>query len=157
MRDPDHRPAKAEGVDLQPPRPEEAPDVTRDTRAFTAAIRTRVFAFLRAWSTGRDEEALDGIDSPEDGDGEPWTSERLGSAREAHRVAHGDLRFDPEARNLRHTSVEPSREGSTWRVQQMLIDTEGLGDWVAELDVDLPASREAGDPVLRLLRLGDLV
>ena len=55
------------------------------------------------------------------------------------------LRLDPEARNLRHTHVEPSpRTGASWRVQQMLVDTEGLNDWVAELDVDLAASREAG-------------
>jgi hypothetical protein len=39
----------------------------------------------------------------------------------------------------------------------MLVDGEGLNDWVLELDVDLPASRERGEPVLRLLRLGSLV
>ena len=39
----------------------------------------------------------------------------------------------------------------------MLVDPEGLNDWVAELEVDLAASREAGEPVLRLLRLGPLV
>ncbi len=38
----------------------------------------------------------------------------------------------------------------------MLIDPEGLNDWVAEVDVDLHASRETGEPVLRLLRLGSL-
>jgi hypothetical protein len=35
----------------------------------------------------------------------------------------------------------------------MLVDPEGLNDWVAELDVDLAASRKAGEPVLRLVRL----
>ena len=39
----------------------------------------------------------------------------------------------------------------------MLVDTAGLNDWVAELEVDLAASRAAGEPVLRLLRLGALV
>ena len=38
----------------------------------------------------------------------------------------------------------------------MLVDAEGLNDWVAELEVDLAASRDAGQPVLRLLRLGPL-
>ena len=64
MRDPDYRPRGAAGPELRPPRPEEPPDVTRDTKAFTAAIRTRVFAFLRAWSIGKDEAALDALDSP---------------------------------------------------------------------------------------------
>ena len=39
----------------------------------------------------------------------------------------------------------------------MLVDPEGLNDWVAEFEVDLAASRTAGQPVLRLLRLGSLV
>ncbi|HET8644451.1 MAG TPA: DUF3516 domain-containing protein, partial [Vicinamibacteria bacterium] len=65
-------------------------------------------------------------------------------------------RLDPEARNLRHTHVTPSPDTATWRVQQMLVDTEGLNDWVAELEVDLGASRAAAQPVLRLLRLASL-
>jgi hypothetical protein len=35
----------------------------------------------------------------------------------------------------------------------MLVDPEGLNDWVAELEVDLARSREAGEPVLRLRRI----
>ena len=157
MRDPDYRPLGTGGADLRPPRPEEPPDVTRDAKAFTAAIRTRAFAFLRAWSIGDDEAALATIDAPADADGQPWTAERLSAAREAHRVEHGGLRLDPEARNLRHTHVEPSDDRARWRVQQMLVDPEGLNDWVLELDVDLAASRELGEPVLKLLRLGSLV
>ena len=48
-------------------------------------------------------------------------------------------------------------DGQPGRLQQMLVDPEGLNDWVAELEVDLAASRTAGQPVLRLLRLGSLV
>ena len=157
MRDPDYRPIGAGGAEPRPPRPEEAPDVTRDAKAFTAAIRTRVFAFLRAWSTGRHEAALDAIDSPAGGDGQPWTLERLKAADEAYRGGHpGGLRLDPEARNLRHTYVQPSDDRTRWQVQQMLVDTDGLNDWVLELDVDLVASRELGEPALKLLRLDSL-
>jgi hypothetical protein len=145
-----------EGPEVRPPGAEEAPDVTRDAKAFTAAIRTRLFAFLRAWSIGKDEAALETLDAPADGDGAPWTVERLKAVREAHRAEHGGLRLDPEARNLRHTHVEPSADRSRWRVQQMLVDAEGLNDWVMELDVDLEASREVGEPVLKLLRLRSL-
>jgi hypothetical protein len=157
MRDPNYQPAGT-GIGMRPPRPEQAPDVTRDAKAFTAAIRTRVFAFLRAWSIGNDEAALAVIDSPTDAAGEPWTPARLRAAREAHSVEHAlGIRLDPEARNLRHTHVQPSEDRATWRVQQMLVDPEGLNDWVAELEVDLAASREVGEPVLQLLRLGSLV
>ena len=157
MRDPNYRPLGTGGADLRPPRPEEPPDVTRDVKAFTAAIRTRLFAFLRAWSIGSDEAALEAIDSPADADGQAWTGERLKAAREAYRAEHAPLRLDPEARNLRHTHVQPSDDRASWRVQQMLVDPEGLNDWVLELDVDLAASRELGEPVLKLLRLGSLV
>jgi len=157
MRDPDYQPRGAGGVDLRPPRPEEPPDVTRDTKAFTAAIRTRLFVFLRAWSLGNDEAALEAIDAPVDADGQPWSTERLKAARESYRVEHAGPRLDPEARNLRHTHVQPSDDRASWRVQQMLVDPEGLNDWVLELDVDLAASRELGEPVLKLLRLGSLV
>jgi superfamily II RNA helicase len=156
MQDPNYRPAGA-GAELRPPRPEEPPDVTRDAKAFTAAIRTRVFAFLRAWSIGRDEDALEAVDSPADGEGQPWTVERLRSAREAYAAEHERLRLDPEARNLRHTYVQPADDGARWRVQQMLIDPEGHNDWVAEIEVDLASSREIGEPVLKLLRLATLV
>src|SRR6185295_6588869 len=110
------------------PRPEEPPDVTRDTKAFTAAIRTRVFTFLRAWSLGDDEGALTAMDSPADATGEPWTAARLRAAREGHRAEHGALRLDPEARNLRHTHVHAAEDKTTWRVQQMLVDTEEVND-----------------------------
>jgi superfamily II RNA helicase len=155
MRDAGYQPAGA--VDLRPPQPEEPPDVTRDTKAFTAIIRTRLFAFLRAWSIGNDEAALETIDAPGDGNGEPWTAERLRAAREAYRIEHPGLRLDPEARNVRHTSVQPSDDLATWRVQQMLVDPEDLNDWVLELSVDLAGSREVAEPVLKLLRLGSLV
>lgn len=152
MRDPDYRPP-GEAVGLRPERPEEPEDVTRDRKAFTAAIRTRVFAFLRGWSIGSDEAALEALDSDLDAGEERWTPERLRAAREAFVREHGGLRLDPEARNLRHTHVKPSDDGTTWRVEQMLIDLLGLDDWVAEIEVDLEASRDAGEPVVRLRRL----
>jgi hypothetical protein len=156
MRDPNYRPDRAGVGDARPPQPQEPADVTRNTRAFTAAIRTRLFAFLRAWSTARDDVALDLFDSLDDADAKPWTVERMTAAREAHSLEHGSLRLDPEARNLRHTDVQRADDAS-WRVQQMLVDTEGLNDWVMELDVDLAASRQMGEPVLQLRRLCSLV
>jgi hypothetical protein len=39
----------------------------------------------------------------------------------------------------------------------MLVDSADLNDWVAEVEVDLHASRAVGEPVLRLVRLGSLV
>jgi superfamily II RNA helicase len=155
MRDASWQAAEA-GAGPTPPAAEEPPDVTRDSKAFTAAVRTRAFSFLRAWSIAKDEGALDAIDSPADGDGQPWTSERLRAVREDYRAGHAGPRLDPEARNLRHTYVKPAQDGSRWLVQQMLVDAEGVNDWVLELEVDLAGSRETGAPVLKLMRLGSL-
>ncbi|HEY3381076.1 MAG TPA: DUF3516 domain-containing protein [Vicinamibacterales bacterium] len=160
MRDPDYRPYEPtgpRGQDLRPPGAAEADrDITRDTKQFTAAIRTSVFTFLRAWSIGSHQAALDALASPEDAAGEPWTPERLRTAIEAYRTEHQLLRLDPEARNIRHTYVEPAGGGQTLRVQQMLVDPEMENDWVAEFDVDLAASRDAARPVVRLRRIGVL-
>ena len=54
-------------------------------------------------------------------------------------------------------TVAVAEDRSSWRVQQMLIDPAGLSDWVAEVDVDLTASRVTGEPVVQLVRLGSLV
>jgi hypothetical protein len=160
MRDPEYQPlggATSRGLEPRPPGADaQEPDVTRDTKMFTAAIRTRVFTFLRAWSTDEAEAAMAALDALQDADDEPWTPERLRLAFEAYRVEHERLRLDPEARNLRHTHVEPSDDGQTWRARQMLVDPEMDNDWVAEFEVDLTALRDADEPVIRLCRLGSL-
>jgi hypothetical protein len=50
--------------------------------------------------------------------------------------------------------VIPSEDRSRWRVEQVLVDPDGLNDWVIELEVDLRASRETREPVLHWKRLG---
>ncbi len=68
MRDPDYeRRIAAEraaitGVDLKPPGAEDAAaDITRDAKAFTAAIRNRIFTFLRGLVIGDYEAALESL------------------------------------------------------------------------------------------------
>ena len=125
MRDPDYRPRGTGGADLRPPRPEEPPDVTRDAKAFTAAIRTRALRLPpRVVDRRRRGRARRRSTRRPTATAQPWTAERLQAAREAHRAEHGGLRLDPEARNLRHTHVEPSDDRARWRVQQMLVDPE---------------------------------
>ena len=158
MKDPNYLAptASGDGLELRPPGADGPVDITRDTKAFTAGIRTRVFAFIRAWSVGDDEAALGTLVATADEEGVPWTLARLKAAREAHRVEHKGVRLDPEARNVRHTYVKPTEDGASWRVQQMLVDLEGLNDWVVEVEVDLAASRDAGEPVMELRGLGAL-
>jgi hypothetical protein len=136
-------------------------DITRDRKAFTAAIRARVFAFLHACLGSDWEEAqvtlsgTVGEARPDDGEGLGWTPDRLKTAFADYRATHDGPRLDPEGRNQRHTYVQPKPDDpGVLLVQQMLIDAEELNDWVLELEVDLGASREAKVAVLRMIGLG---
>lgn len=152
--------AAIESGELRPPSSlkgfEQAPDITRDTKTFAAAIRNVVFTFLRGLVNADYEQALSHLGSPNDPDGQPWTPARLKELSEAYKVEHERICLDPNARNLRHTYVTPSEDKQGWRVQQMLIDPHEHNDWVAEFDVDLAGSRAAAEPVLRLRKIGNL-
>jgi superfamily II RNA helicase len=169
LRDPGYRPAETREV--RPPGAEEAAaDITRDTKSFTAAIRNRIFTFLRGLVVGDYETALanlaaatpaDGTPEPQqsvttDADGQPWTAARLKELLDAYHTDHDYVCLDPNARNVRHTYVVPAEDKKSWRVQQMLVDPEEHNDWVAEFEVDLANSRKSGEPVMRLRRIGNL-
>ena len=181
MRDPNFQ--RAETKEVRPPGAEEAAlDITRDTKAFTAAIRNRIFVFLRGLVIADYEAALANLSAtgradlpvsqdaqaprqasvgagrvPADAEGQPWTADRLRAAMEAYEVEHERICLDPNARNARHTYVAPSEDKKSWRVQQMLVDPEEANDWVAEFEVDLTQSRALGEPSLQLRRIGSLV
>jgi hypothetical protein len=184
MRDPNCQ--RAEGKEVRPPGAEEAArDITRDTKAFTAAIRNRIFTFLRGlvnqdyetalaclreFGGSQSGEAQTSASQASTLNNQPidqslltsaptsiaWTPERLRGAVEAYRAEHAYVRLDPEARNLRHTYVLPSDDKKTWRVQQVLVDPEEHNDWIAEFEVDLVRSRAENEIVLRLTRIGSL-
>ena len=178
MRDPNFQ--RAETKEVRPPGADEAAqDITRDTKAFTSAIRNRIFVFLRglviadyeaalaSLSEGRvprdpkmdsaiESQGLAELAPPKDADGQPWTTERLRAAMEAYELEHERICLDPNARNMRHTYVVPSEDRKSWRVQQMLVDPEEANDWVAEFEVDLAQSRILDEPSLQLRRIGSL-
>ena len=151
MRDPNYQPL-ADQAEVRPPGAEEAArDITRDAKTFTAAIRTRIFTFLRAITIEDYEAALATLATPD-----AWTTDLLRQAYTNYLTTHARLRLDPEARNLRHTYITSSEDRTRWQVQQMLIDPEEANDWVAEFEIDLGLSRAAGEPVMGLRRLASL-
>ncbi|HEX7511454.1 MAG TPA: DUF3516 domain-containing protein, partial [Chitinivibrionales bacterium] len=113
MRNPSYQ--AIQSAEIRPPGADQQ-DITRDVKAFTALIRTHIFAFLSAFSK-KDFEAALPIASmgaaPEDGAGlssvsaqgetSPWTARRLESAWDDFHSDHGAICLDPNARNLRHT------------------------------------------------------
>ncbi|MDA1277163.1 MAG: DUF3516 domain-containing protein [Verrucomicrobia bacterium] len=156
MRDPGYRP-REEASEARPPGAEEAEkDITRDAKSFTAAIRNRIFMFLRAVVNREFEEALAVVEPCEQTTGEPWTADRLRETLERYSSDHEQICLDPEARNIRHTYVIPSEDNQSWRVEQMLVDPEGKNDWVAAFEINLRRSRELEETVMRLIRIGAL-
>jgi hypothetical protein len=161
MRDPAYQPLArqaARAEHLRTPGGDE-PDVTRDTKAFTAAIRTQIFTFLRAWSIGDQPSALGAVETTmpsEETPGDSWTADRLKAVLDGYRVEHGQVRFDPEARNLRHTHIKVSDDRRSWHVQQVLVDPDMHNDWMADFGVDLAASRTANRPIVRLRAIGPI-
>lgn len=84
MRNPDYRPAAEGAPEVRPPGAEEADrDITRDTKGFTVAIRTRIFTFLRAFANGEFEAALTAIQptTPVVVDDHPSAVDRRGARR----------------------------------------------------------------------------
>jgi hypothetical protein len=126
LRDPDYKP------DEVAEKPIEAPDITRNKREFTALIRNEIFRFL--------QQLIMGTIAP--------------SEMEAYYVDHERIRLDNEARNGRHTYVEPGGDGKTWQVCQVLVDPDELNDWQVEFSVDLAQARADGKPTLALVKIG---
>ncbi len=56
---------------------------------------------------------------------------------------------DGDARGPDLFSVE--RGSTTWRVTQTIHDPAGYHDWVIEAEIDLAASDEAGEAVVRTI------
>jgi superfamily II DNA/RNA helicase len=163
MRDPSRVKALAEGAEAgaerpATPAPSGPPDPTRDARAFLAGVRHQVFTFLRLLSLGQPNAALEAVPAVDRGEANPpaATVEGLRSAWEGYLTGHGRLCLDPEARNLRHTHVQPTEDGGQWRVAQTLVDPEGHNDWSADFVVDLARSREVGEPVVAWASLGPI-
>ncbi len=125
MRDPNYQ--RAETKEVRPPGAEEAAaDITRDVKAFTAAIRNRIFTFLRGLVMEDYEAAIANLDftigcrrrslgRPTDWI-KPW---------KLTTPTTSGICLDPNARNARHTYVTPSEDKKSWRVQQMLVDPDG--------------------------------
>ncbi len=146
-----------EKAEVRPPGAEEAlRDITRDRKAFTALIRTRIFTFLRALANGDFEEALATLTTPDRPDSEPWTGEQLSESLNAYYVDHQRIFLDPGARNIRHTHVKTGEDNTHWTVQQVLIDPEEKNDWMLEFTVDLAQSRTSEEVAIQLTKLAEI-
>lgn len=154
MRDPARVIAEVREATLE--KPDQPPDITRNTRAFTNILRTEVFSMLRGLATRNFDSVFQNLDIATDEHGEAWTAPRLERLMLEYHKEHERIALDNEARNLRHTGVKSADDNRSWLVQQTVVDPEGHNDWTLDLRVDLAQSRELGRPQLQLLRFGPI-
>lgn len=132
----------------------EAPDVTKDMRAFTVQIRNEVFRFVRALAGGDFEAALALLDPTPGDDQKTWTQPLLKNALEPYYDEHEAILTDRQARHPQYCRISPADKG--WTVEQTLIDPQDLNDWHVIFAIDRARSREEGKPVLQLQAIGEM-
>jgi superfamily II RNA helicase len=137
-----------------------AADITYDKKRFLGMVRQRIFQIMGNLSKQDFAAVLDSLadDLEEgqmlvDGEGKPWTENTLTEIMAAYTAEHHKFRLDVEGRALAHTIV--TYEGDVMHIQQMLQDEEEFNDWSIDFEINLADSREAGIPLLKMLRIGE--
>lgn len=137
-----------------------AADITYDKKRFLGMVRQRIFQIMGNLAKQDFAAVLDSLadDLEEgqmlvDGEGKPWTENTLTEIMAAYTAEHHKFRLDVEGRALAHTIV--SYEGDVMHIQQMLQDEEEFNDWSIDFEINLTDSREAGMPLLKMLRIGE--
>ena len=123
-------------------RPAEAPPITANERSFRVLVRNALFRRVELAAHKRYDE-LGELDGDADLDADVWRE-----ALEAYYKEHDRIDIGPDARGPHMLLVE--KEGRTWRVQQIVGDPEGDHDWRILAQVDLDASDEAAELVMRV-------
>ncbi|MDO5052246.1 MAG: DUF3516 domain-containing protein [Pseudoclavibacter sp.] len=132
-------------VDPQAP-PEQAvvppapPSVVGNRRAFTVLVRNEMFRRVQLAALERDEELAE-LDP--DADWSAFLDDYYGE--------HEEIGTDLRARSPRLCEIEEGPE--RWRVTQILLDPAGDLDYRILAEVDLAASAEAGEAVVRVTGL----
>jgi superfamily II RNA helicase len=122
---------------------------TKDQPAFNRQLRNHILTLVTALARYQTETAISLVEAV-DGEGKPWTNERLVRLLDQYHESHPQIRLDPEARNARHTHL--AENGIT--IHQTLIDPDELNDWCLTLTLDRAKSDEMRTPVLTLESIG---
>jgi hypothetical protein len=132
--------------DVPVPVPARPRPLTGNERAFTAMVRNALFRRVELFARERWAEL---------GDLHPgWPAERWAALGEDYFDEHDDVGTGADARGPALLIIH--RDPGRWRVRQILDDPAGDHDWGFDVEVDLEASDEAGEPVLTLVDAGRL-
>jgi superfamily II RNA helicase len=128
---------------------QEAIDHAAERRAWLARVRGALHRIVAALAR-RDWAATAALLATPEGDGEPWTAERLAETMAPFFAEHKALLATPDARRPDRTRIDALEEGGV-RAHQVLVDPEGDEDW--SLDAMVTAGPD-GEPRVALHRIG---
>ena len=117
--------------------------VTGNARAFRVMVRNAMWRRVELCADD-DVDALAALTS-----GDPMTRQRWDEALGGYWDEHQDMGVGADARGPAFFLVEEQRGGRIWQVRQVIDDPAGNRDWSILATVDLDASDEAGELVLR--------
>ncbi len=116
------------------------PPVTANRRAFMVLVRNAMFRRVELAALRR-YEALADLDAD-------WSARRWGEALAPYFAEHDSIGTGPAARAA--ALVEVTEGQQQWQVRQILEDSARFQEWAILATVDLAASVEAGEAVVRV-------
>jgi hypothetical protein len=122
---------------------EAAPSLLRNERAVRVLVRNAMFRRVTLAALHRYDEL-----GELDGDA-GWTEQAWQHALAPYYEDHDEIGTGPGARGPALFMLDAGRD--LWRVRQIIDDPAGDHDWAITAEVDLAASDEAGEPVIRVL------
>ena len=122
--------------------------VTGNIRAFRVLVRNAVFRRVELAALGRYAE-LGELDADAGWDAAAWEA-----AVEPYFDVHDEIGTGADARGPALLIIDEGAD--RWRVRQIFDDPAGDHDWGISAEVDLAASAEAGEAVLRVTDVGQL-
>jgi superfamily II RNA helicase len=137
LRNPD--PIDADAAEVRP----DANDITLQHRAFSVMVRNELFRWLQMLAREQYTELA------RSAEGELSDARELEVAFAPYWDTFDSVGTDPTARGGQWFAPG-ERDGDSWPVEQIILDPEGFAEWRLRATVDLAASREAGEAIVRL-------
>jgi superfamily II RNA helicase len=132
----------------QPAGPARPAAVTGNPRAFRVLVRNALFRRVELAALGHYAE-LGELDAEAGWDAAAWEA-----AVEPYFDVHDEIGTGADARGPALLILDEGRD--TWTARQIFDDPAGDHDWGFSAEVDLAASDEAGEAVLRVTKVGQL-
>ncbi len=125
---------------------ERPPAVTGNVRAFRVLVRNALFRRVELAALRRYAE-LGELDA-----GTGWDADAWAAALDAYYVEHSDIGTGQDARGPAMLIIDAGSD--PWQVRQIFDDPAGDHDWGFSAEVDLAASDESGEAVIRVAAVG---